>query len=484
MPRIHIKMSFSINFSPGAWQDPPLLQHPFIENIREAAWKYRLQSAAHFNVPIDVCQATHTSNPDRFANIDGDFQLCVGFYNFGTDPIFAVCRPKIAKRGREKGKVMKGAVQVWSRNKFVPLVRFFEAEFPPIAGPASDEIMYQWWHANGQSFNWTGLPTEVKERILMFCMHQSPPLPIQKKSRGRVRHVKQGAPEVVGQLGRWASLLTVSHQVRAISLRLCFSGSSDLEFSNGLCIVAESYFSFKRTIRRLGEHRQLTKANSLPSDEKARELETLYKTFPKIYPQLDRFATFSHGIHKIYLQLSFIHALCFFKVTAGSFAQHLKPHDTSYEVFERLPHLNEVIFRLPDASGYLEDDLRQRPVSIFYGEPFNCPRTLHRLIYESAADVLAPYDVVKFHGFMDEDEQIRFLKFRDAAKKELKITTEELGQLYKEDMGGVELEEAVVPGLEKKEKGEEVREVIPDDFWPPKCRCEISCREVLHPSSI
>ena len=477
-------MSFSNNSSPSAWQDPPSVQHPFIEHIREAALMYRLQSAAHFNVPIDVCQATHYSNPDRFADIDGDFQLYVGFYNFGTDPLFAVCRPKIVKRGRDKGKVIKEAVQVWMRTKFVPVMRFFEAEFPTYDRPVADEVMFQWWKSNGYTFNWTSLPTEVKERILMFCMHRSPPLPTQKKSRGHVRHVKQGAPEVVGQLGRWASLLTVSHQVRAISLRLCFAGSSDLKYSNGLCIVAESLLSLERSIRRLDKHRQLTGVNSVPSDDKDKELERLYKAFPKIYPHLDRYATFYHGIRKIYLQLSFIDGLHFFKVTAGSFAQHWNPHQPNYEVFETMPYLNELIFKLPDAHGYLEDSFRKQRVSIFYGEPFNCPRTLHRLVYESAAKALAPYKVVKFHGFMDKEEEDRFLKLRDVAKKEIKITTEELGQLYKEDVGGIELEEAVFPGLEKKEKGEEVREVVYDDFWPPKCRCEVLCREVLHPSSI
>ena len=477
-------MSVSINFSPSAWQDPPSIQHPFIEYIRQAVYKYRLQSAAHYNIPIDVCQATHASNPDRLADIDGDFMLYVGFYNFGTDPVFAVCRPKIAKRGRNKGRVIKGAVQVWIRNKFVPLMRFFEAEFPTYERPVAHEIMFQWWNANGHTLNWTGLPAEVKERILKFCMHRSPPLPVQKKSRGRIRQVTQGAPEVVGQLGKWASLLAVSHQVRTISLRLCFAGSSDLEFGSGLCIVAESLVSFNRSIHRLAKHRQLTGVDSIPTDDKTRELEILYNAFPQIYPHLDRFSTFNHGIRKIYLQLSFIDGLHFFKVTAGSFTQHPKPRLPNYEVFETLPHLNELIFKLPDASGYLEDNFRQQPVSIFYGEPFNCPRTLHRLIYESAAEVLASYEVVKFYGFMDEEELARFLSLRNAAKKGLKITTEELGQLYKEDLGGVELEEAVVPGLEKKEKGEEVRQVIPDDFWPPKCRCEISCREVLHPSSV
>ncbi|KAI4637859.1 hypothetical protein J4E83_000677 [Alternaria metachromatica] len=476
-------MSVSINFSPSAWQDPPSVHHPFLTQIREAASKYRLQSASHFNIPIDVCQAAHASNPDLLADIDTDFMLYVGFHNFGTNPIFAVCRPKIARRGRDKGKFIRGAVQVWLRNKFVPLLRFFEAEFPPLDGPVADEIMYQWWNANGRTFNWTGLPTEVKERILMFCMHRSPPLPIQKKSRGRVRQVSKGAPEVVGQLGKWASLLTVSHQVRTISLRLCFAGSSDLEFGNGLCIVAESLYSFKRSIRRLAKHRQLTEGDSIPTDDKSRELEILYNAFPQIYPHLDRFATFNHGIRKIYLQLSFIDGLNFFKVTAGSFAQHPKPRLPNYEVFETLPHLNELIFKLPDATGYLEDDFRNQRVSIFYGEPFNCPRTLHRLIYESAAKVLAPYKAVKFHGFMDEDEEDRFLSLRNVAKNELIITTEELKELYKDEAGGIELGENVIPGVEKEHVYEEEREIIPDDFWPPKCRCEILCREVLHPNS-
>jgi len=482
MPPFQIQMSLSINFPPCAWQDPPSVHHPFLHQIREAALKYRLQSAAHHNILIDVCQATHTSNPDRFADIDGDFQLCVGFYNFGIDPVFAVCRPKVARRGRNKEKVIKGAVQVWKRNKFQPVMRFFEAEFPPIDGPVADEIVYQWWHANGHTFNWTGLPTEVKERIIMFCLHQSPPIPAQKKSGGRVRQVKQGAPEVVGQLGKWASLLTVSHQVRAISLRLCFAGSSDLEFSKGLCIVADSVFSLKYSFRRLDKHRQLTEVDSLPTDDKTWGLEQTYKSFPKLYPHLDRYATFYHGIRKIYLQLSFIDGLYFFKVTAGSFAQHPKPRQPNYEVFETIPHLNELIFKLPDATGYLEDDFRQQPVSIFYGEPFNCPRTLHRLIYESAAKVLAPYKFVKFHGFMDEEEQVRFLKLRDVAKKSLRITTEELEELYKEEMGGIELEESVVPGVERKEVVKEVRDAIYDKFWPPKCRCERLCREAIHSS--
>lgn len=456
-------MGVPIYFSPSAWQAPPAARHSFLDEIREAASTYRLQSAAHFDVPIDVCQATHPSNPDRFANVDRDFQLRVGFYHFGTDPVFAVCRPTIAKRGCNKEEVIKGAVQVWMENQFVPVMRFLEATFPTYNQPVAGEVMFQWWKANGKTFNWIGLPTEVKERIVQCCMHHSPPLPVQHKSRGRVRHVEQGAPEVLGQLGKWASLLTVSHQVRAISLRLCFAGSSDLAFNGGLCIVAESYASLQRTLRRLEKHRQLVKANSVPTDDHTRQLEKAYLLFPRMYPQLDRYATFKQGIRKMHLQFSFLDSLFFFQVTAGSFAQHWKPHWLTYKVLETLPHLKALRLTLPDAHGRLEDDLRKQPVSLFYGEPFNCPRTLHRLIYERVAQVLAAYEAVTLHGFMDEEEQVRFGALRE---------------LYKKDVGGVQLDETAVGRKQRPQ------DIVYDDFWPPKCRCKTLCRQVLHPSSI
>jgi hypothetical protein len=479
IPQVQMNMSISFKFSPSEWQAPLSVQHPYIDQIRQAVSEYRLQSAAHFSTAIEVCQATHYDNPDRFADVDHDFVLCVGFYNFGTGPTLAACRPKTQKRGRKKLKVLKEQVEVCMQNKFIPLKRFLRTNFPIYDGPVGDEVMFQWWCANGQTFNWKDLPTELKERVLQFCMHRSPPPTMPNKPRGREA---KDAPEVTGQFGKWASLLSVSHQVRAICLRLCFVGSSDLDFSNGLCIVAKDFYAFKCCIRRLGKHRQMTKANGVPTDDKAWELEKTYKSFPKIYPHLDRYATFGHGIRKIHLQFSFLDSLQFFKVTAGSFEQHWRPYHLDFEIFEQLPHLNELIIELPDAKGFLEDNSRQ-PVRLFYGEPFNCPRILHRLIYERAAEVLARYKDVKIHGFIDEEEGLKFLELRDTATNGLKITTEELEELYGENLGGIELDESVEPGVEKKEMSAEERDVIHDDFWPPKCRCEILCRGVLHPNS-
>jgi hypothetical protein len=487
MPRPQINMSFNFNLSPSAWQDPPSVQHPFIDCVREAVSKYRLQSAAHFNVSIDVCQATHAENPDRFADVDRDFELCVGFYNFSANPIIAACRPKTQFRGQSKEEVIKAQVQVWMGNKFVSLTRFLSMKFPTYDGPVSDDTMFQWWNANGKTSRWTKLSTEEKERIIQFCMHRSPPPPVLRNPRARTRargRTVQGAPEVAGQLGEWASLLAVSHQVRAISLRLCFAGTSDMTFNNGLCIIVNDFFRFKNSIRRLGKHRQMIEANGIPTDDKTWELEKTYKAFPKIYPHLEQYATFQQGIRKIELQFSFMDAFYFFKITAGSFAQHwkAKPHYMDFEVFEQLPHLNELIIKLPDLYGHSEDAPRQ-PIRMFYGYPYNCPRTLHRLIYEKAAEVLAHYKNVKMCGFIDEEEEERFLKIREVAKKNLKITMEELEELYKDNKGGIELEESVVPGLEKKEMDQEERFVVFDNFWPPKCRCETLCCEVLYPSS-
>jgi hypothetical protein len=476
-------MDISLNFSLEEWKAPLSVQHPFVDQIREAVSKYCLQSAAHFSTPIEVYQAVHVNNPDRFVEVDRSFVLWVGFYNFGEGPHIAGCRPKAQKRGRRKLKELEEEVEVFVQNKFVPLRRFLKILFPTYEGLVGNEVIFQWWNANGQTFHWMQLPTELKERVVQFCMYRSPPPPFLKKSKNSGCRKVADAPEVTGQFGKWRSLLSVSHQVRALSLHLCFMGSSSLKSSNGLCIVAKDFYSFKSCIRRLGRHRQMIEPNGVPVDDKTRELAKTYKSFPKIYPHLDQYATFCHGIRQLYLQFSFMDSLQFFKVTAGSFSQYWKSYHLDYEVFERLPYLNELTIKLPDVKCFLEDNSKQ-PVRLFYGEPFNCPRILHRLIYERTAEVLAPFRDFKMHGFIDNEEEMRFFELLEHATRDLKMTTEELEELYREDMGGIALEQSVEPSVEKRDREIEERAIIQDDFWPPKCRCEVLCRKVVHPDSI
>ena len=121
---------------------------------------------------------------------------------------------------------------------------------------------------------------------------------------------------------------------------------------------------------------------------------------------------------------------------------------------------------------------------MFYGEPFSCPRILHRLIYERAAEVLATYENVNMFGFMDEAEKKSFHKLRSEAREKMKFTAEELEELYKEDGGGVELEKRLIPGVQEEVVEEPEWPMIQDAFWPPKCRCEVRCRKVLYPDTI
>jgi hypothetical protein len=305
------------------------------------------------------------------------------------------------------------------------------------------------------------------------------------KRQGR-RIESRSASEVTGQLTEWSALLIVSHQVRAITLRLCFVGSSLIAGSTGLHIDITSYLDFIKCVRRLGKHYQMTESDSVPTNDKTLALVKTYKQFPKIYPHLKQYATFRHGIRKVSMQMDFLNYFHFFRITAGGFKQYWKPY-LDYEVFEMLPHLSELLVKLPDAMGLLQDHPRQTGPPLFYGHPFDCPRILHRLIYEQAAEVLARYGNVTMQGFIDELEDMRFKALRKTAIEGLKFNAHELEELYTEDDDGVELEESVIPGV-KKEKTDDKEEDsryparIPNTFWPPKCRCEVLCRRVLHPA--
>lgn len=326
----------------------------------------------------------------------------------------------------------------------------------------------------GETFNWMGLPTELKERVIQFCMHRSVLAPLPKRFIRKHR----GAREVTGHFGQWAALLGVSRQVRAISLRLCFMGSSDLTYGKGLCIIAENMVVLKQFTRHLARFSQLLEPNnaSIATDDKTSMLARTYRYHPKIYPHLQQYATLSHGIRKVSLQLSFLDAMHFFKVTKAGFAQYRQPHHTDYDVFERLPNLNELRVQLPEADDNLTNHPRQHGPQIFHDEP--CPRILHRLVYERAAEALAKYPFVTLHGFLDQAEELRYNTLRKEAMKGLKFSGKELQELYMEDGGGVELEESVWPVVDDKLDKEEPA-IVYDDFWPPKCRCEVLCRRVV-----
>ncbi|EUC34740.1 hypothetical protein COCCADRAFT_3941 [Bipolaris zeicola 26-R-13] len=471
-----MRVNVNISFTPNDWQVSPRESHPFLQDVRTAVHKYRITSATRFSIPIEVAQSQsqHLERSEKLAN----FALWVGFYNFGDRPVFTACRLKSWYRKGTRRVTDEVEVYMKKIGRYIPLESFLEKTFPTFSEiPVGDQVMFQWWKTNGETFNWSGLPTELKERIICFCMHQSHP-------RALSRRPIKGAPEVTAQFGAWTPLLGVSHQVRAICLRLCFVGSSDLQYGKGLCIDVKGHRAFKDCMRRLGKCFQMLEPGHLPSTDKTWQLAETYNHYPRIYPHLSRYATLRHAIRKINLQLSFLDSMHFFKVTIGSFAQYFQQFRLDYGIFGLLPCLNEIRIQLPNARGYLADGPRQQGPRLFYGDPFNCPRILHRIVYEKAAEALATYENVTVYGFMDEVEKESFCKLRDEERKKMRFTVEELEELYREDGGGVELEQSIIPGVQEEEAEELEWSIIQDAFWPPKCRCKVRCRKVLYPDTV
>lgn len=476
----------NFNYEDNACKPDPSEEHPLMSKIRAAITKYRVQSAAHFDVWVDVKQAFRNEE----VKLTRQSRLTVLFVDF-HGPISYVCRPMFQKHPRKRRHVLTEKVQIRDKRGFMPLDDFLNTNYPCFLDSVHDQQMQAWWGVNGKMFNWTGLPTELKEQVIQSCVNR--PLEysdyrrIRKRynSRFDIRHDRGrefGIYEIVDKLTAWVALLGVSHQVRAITLRLCFVGSTGL---SSFSITASSCCSLDDALNRLGRYHQMTEPNSLPIDHKTQALAYCYKQYPRIFPHLKRYAVFRHGLRKVHMNMDFIGYMHFFKVTTGGFERYLRSGSISYEVFSQLPHLNEVIIRLPRRPHHgWRDKPGQCGPRLFYDD-FPCPRMLHRVIYERVAAVLTLYPRVKVMGFIDADESVRFNLLRVSAMEHSKWTTGDYDELYADCDGGIELEDIVESENRPEEFAEERRVVADldervDTFFPPKCRCVEKCYLVFN----
>jgi hypothetical protein len=483
------------NYESDMWKPDPSKEHPLMTSIRDTITKYRLQSAAHFDVSVNVKQPFHIENVEMVRST----RLNVVFGNWEHQESY-VCRPVLRKHPRKKIHVLTKKVEVSDNatGGFISLMKFLNMVFPCYPDEVGIHQMRKWWTANGRAFNWASLPTELKEQVIQCCLHQ--PLEgsdyKQMLSRWRDRcrprdgRREFGIYEIIDKITDWAALLRVSHQVRAITLRLCFAGSSGMASRGGFTIVASTCHSLDSTLLRLAHHYQMTDVNSLPVDYATQALAICYRQYPRIYPQLKNYATFRHGLRNIYLCMDFIAYMHFFKVTIDSFKYHLRPGSISYEVFEQLPDLSHIAIRLPlqPHQGWLDQPGQPAP-RLFYTD-FPCPRALHRVIYERIAEVLTLHPGVKVNGFVDMDEKARYKDLRTAAMLERKWTPAVLEELYAECGGGINLEVPVQPGswlLDDTEEQpvtsnatEHHSEEPEEPFFPPKCRCVVQCFLIFH----
>jgi hypothetical protein len=486
----------NLSYESDTWKPDPLKDHPLMINIRNTVTKYRLQSAAHFDVVINVKQAFHVKG--REVTLRTKVNVVFGNWEYEE---CCICRPVFRKHARKKTQFLTNEVEVYSTEtgNAIALSKFLQVAFPCYHDEVGTGQMQAWWAANGKVFDWTGLPTELKEKIIQCCLHQPLESGDHKQMRSRYQdrfrprrgRREFGIYEIVDKLTVWAPLLGVSHQIRAITLRSCFKGSSGITYHGGFTVAASSCHSLESTLRRLDRYYQMTDTNSLPINDTTQILAHCYRQYPQIYPQLEHYATFRHGIRNICLTMDFIAYMHFFRVTTGNFRKYLRPGSISFEILEQLPHLTGIAIWLPrqPQQGWLDDPWQPGP-RLFY-DNFPCPRMLHRVIYERIAELLTAYPQVKVNGFVDADEKLRYKALRKIAIAERKWSTADLDELYADCGGGIELDEPLRPGcwLLDKEREEEQKETVKsfehiweatDDFFPPKCRCEEKCLLVFN----
>ncbi|KAF2271647.1 uncharacterized protein EI97DRAFT_387424 [Westerdykella ornata] len=275
------------------------------------------------------------------------------------------------------------------------------------------------------------------------------------------------------------SLLEVSQEIRTIVLEVVFEN---------LIVYSSSIGQLARSLRRLSRYYQLSKDAGVPTTERSAVLAQIYRRFPLYFPELDRFAMMSHGLRHLHIQFDWLESLHFFKVSAGTLPLYRGRDLATVEYFERLPNLRRVDIVLP--SGWWKDRCSHtQPGPRLFHEDDPCPRALHRFIYESIAEELVSVRELHVTGFVDETEEEMFWKARQSAKERLKITRLEAREMYMDLEGGVPVHTHVemllrnvqsVRSHKPRGRKEYYRYAgVEDEVFPPRCQCEVPCKEAF-----
>ncbi|KAF2192241.1 hypothetical protein K469DRAFT_465963, partial [Zopfia rhizophila CBS 207.26] len=431
-------------------------EHELVSNARAGIKKFRLRSPINFALHIAVEDRDADADEQTGPDFTADCRRIVVFSTYDKD-FRRACRPFVS-RGRVTHKV-----QVHDKGKWLSLDKWLMLRFPPHeTALCNEDTMREFWDENGKFFSWALLPDELKENILKFCLFQ--PHENEYTHQLRRRQRRPQVYEIVDQLGRWQSLLRASKKIRGIILHLILK--EDEAFSAGLTIHASSSNQFRKDLIRLSNAPQLIDDDSLPRTAREQYLARKYLNHPKLYPELDRFATMMHGIRRLSLDFNFLSYLHFFKFSLGGF-DHFRPrHFVTCDVLDRLLHLNGILIRLPHQPWR---DYPRHSVQL-WDELDPCPRTLHRWIYERAADALVGVKHVIVTGFMDEVEEDNFYELHRAAKLLASMSEEDMRSLYGGTDGGIELEDNSKDVVERSE--------MDPNVFPPVCRCEVECKKL------
>jgi hypothetical protein len=448
-------------------------EHPLIRSIRAKIYAYSCQSPQHFAHQIAADIDSDSLPPETPIGLTKGLKLKVIFGNYHVHES-RNCRPLF-----RKNKLTK-VVQVREKNRWITLTAFLAMHFPPVQDCVSDGTMREWWDNNGKTFDWTGLPKELKLKIVQFCIPNPkmfiPSYLTKKYKKGY--HSRSAPYEIAYQLGDWKALLHVSAEVRVVALRVILVHNDHCP--GGLTINSYRLNQLRNTMDRLGKFYQMTGPNSVPVNAEEQRLARQYLNWPKVYPELSRFATLRHGIRKLQLKFNYLETLHFFKVTVGNLHEYRGDKVLTCDVFQKLPNLNNVDILLP--KEWWQDEATQIGPQLFH-ESKPCVRTLHHFIYERAAMELAPYKDFSIRGFMDEDEVQRFKDLHESAM--LRLRYEDFSD--DESDGGIQLHsdedpDSAASNISSPQSTSYYNLSFPkshDDTFPPICECEIPCKDFL-----
>lgn len=443
------------------------------DDIQHGIAAYRIQSP--FQYAQDITATPESSEPSDLLSVE------IGVWG---RYITRKCRLQKHKGGTH--------VQVKEKGRWILLETSLKKNFPVSQNVADLDSLRAWWSENGQVFNWSGLPTELKEHVLQFCIGQPYMYTAtwtNRKKYNREYQFKKGPHEILNLLGQWSALLQVSKQIRILVLRLCLSGC--ITRAEGLWIISKYHKDFAMTISRLGRFYQIVEPNGAPAHRDSHILARRYLYHPQHYPALTRYATYAHGIRRIDLQFNYPQTMHFFKVSAGGLDKYRDPRFMTCDVFERLPNLKSVGIWLP--SEWWIQPPHQYPPILHPTHP--CPRTLERWIYERIAEELSWLQNVTVKNFMDTIEAQMFRELHEAHSLSYTMTKAELDELYSDADGGISLEEVIFNdndmGAEtgSRTSSEQLPALFPGSLeelnedgtpvLPPKCWCPVPCGEAF-----
>lgn len=214
------------------------------------------------------------------------------------------------------------------------------------------------------------------------------------------------------------------------------------------------------------------------------------------YPRLQQYATYMHGIRKLYLEFGFLYSLYFFKVSVGKIDRFRPRNLITCDILKQMPQLTALYIVLP-REWYFHSP--KATLMNFWHPERPCPRIVSRWIYERVAEVLACYEDVCVFPFMDESEEKNFRDLREAARLSWKMNEQELRELYEDEDGGIDLTDCTdymsdyvadfsttvrsnLSALSKDMERNSDRTNSGEDAaleMPPCCRCEIACSELF-----